>query len=104
MPSIDLDPKTATIQQPCGKEQRHKGKQCLRLDGKEIRTTGSLIRTAFLDGEGYDFLEAPQTALETLRRSGTRIDLFTFIQKLSDTAPKYDYPMELDNMAVLPIS
>jgi hypothetical protein len=104
MRSIDLGPKVAASEQPCAKEQRHKGKQCLSLDGKEIRTTGSLIRIAFLDGEGYDFLETPQAALETLRKSGRRIDLFTFIQKLSDTAPKYDYPMELDNMAVLPIS
>ena len=33
-----------------------------------------------------------------------RVDLLTFIQRISDTTPKYDYPMEWDNMAVLPIS
>jgi hypothetical protein len=76
----------------------------LEISGKEIRTTGTLIRIAFLDGEGYDFLAAPEAALETLRESRPRIDLFTFIQKLSDITPKYDYSMEWDNMAVLPIS
>jgi|SRR5215472_711493 len=76
----------------------------LYVEGKEIRVEGRLIRIAHLDGEGYQFLEDPKTALETLRKSTTRIDLFTFIQKLSDTAPKYTYPMELDNMAALPIS
>jgi hypothetical protein len=39
-----------------------------------------------------------------LRKSGSRIDLFTFIQKLSDTKPKYSYPVEWDNMAALRIS
>jgi hypothetical protein len=63
-----------------------------------------LIRIASLDGEGYQFLEDPEAALEVLRKSGTRIDIFTFVQKLSDTSPKYSYPMEWDNMAVLRIS
>jgi hypothetical protein len=65
---------------------------------------GRLIRTAFLDGEGYQFLEDPEVALDALRKSGIRADLFTFIQKLSETSPKYGYPMERDNMAVLPVS
>lgn len=63
-----------------------------------------MIRIAFIDGEGYQFLKDPEAALVSLRKSGTRIDLFTFIQKLSDTSPKYSYPMEWDNMAVLRIS
>ena len=71
---------------------------------KEIRTRGRLVRIAFLDGEGYQFLEEPEAALGALRKSGTRIDLFTFIQKLSDTSPKYSYPMEWDNMAALRVS
>jgi len=73
----------------------------MEVCGKEIRTRGSLIRIAFLDGEGYQFLDDPEVALGALRESGARIDLFTFIQSLSDTSPKYDYPMEWDNMAAL---
>jgi hypothetical protein len=76
----------------------------LEVSGKEIRIWGKLIRIASLDGEGYQFLEDPEAALEVLRKSGTRIDIFTFVQKLSDTSPKYSYPMEWDNMAVLRIS
>ncbi|HVS90347.1 MAG TPA: hypothetical protein VHF01_19250 [Candidatus Acidoferrum sp.] len=78
--------------------------QLLEICGKEIRTDGRLIRIAFLDGEGYQFLEDPEEALGALRKSEGRIDLFTFIQKLSETTPKYGYRMEWDNMAVLPIS
>lgn len=76
----------------------------MQLCGKEIKIRGRLIRVGYLDGEGYQFLEDPETALGMLRRSGTRIDLFTFIQKLSDASPKYNYPMEWDNMAALRIS
>lgn len=76
----------------------------MEIGGKEIRTKGTFIRTAYLDGEGYQFLPDPGAALTNLQTSNIRADLFTFIQKLSDTTPKYSYPMEWDNMAVLPVS
>ena len=76
----------------------------MEIGGKEIRFKGSLIRIAYIDGEGYQFLDDPESTLELLRKSGTRADLFTFIQKISETTPKYSYPMELDNTAALPIS
>jgi hypothetical protein len=75
----------------------------LQICGKEIRINGKLVRIAFIDGEGYQFLDDPGTALKSLS-NGPRIDLFTFIQRLSDTAPRYSYPMELDNMAALRIT
>lgn len=81
-----------------------KGRPRLEIKGKEIRVKGKLIRIAFLDGEGYQFLEDPEAALDHLRNSGISIDLFTFVQKLSETSPRYSYPMESDNMAVLPVS
>jgi hypothetical protein len=71
---------------------------------KEIRTRGKLVRIAFVDGEGYQFLDDLEPALQALRTSAERVDLFTFVQRLSDTSPRYRYPMEWDNMAVLPIS
>jgi hypothetical protein len=81
-----------------------KGKQSMQICGKEVLIKGKLIRIARLDGEGYQFLEDPEAALGAVRMSGHRIDLFTFIQRLSDTSPRYSYPMEWDNMAVLPVS
>ena len=42
--------------------------------------------------------------LDGLKKSGSRVDIFTFLQKLPETTPKYNYPMEMDNLAVLPVS
>ena len=76
----------------------------MEILGREIRLRGSLIRIGFLDGEGYQFLGDPRRALEVLQKSDTGIDLFTFIEKLSEPTPKFSYPMEWDNMAALPIT
>lgn len=76
----------------------------LELNGKEVRFRGGLIRLAHIDGEGYQFLEDPEAAVETLRKSRTRVDVFTFVQRLSETAPKFSYPTEYDNFAALPVS
>ncbi len=75
--------------------------QSMEICGKKALIEGKLIRIARLDAEGYDFLEDPEAAIGALRTSQARADLFTFTQKLSDTSPKYSYPMEWDNMAAL---
>jgi len=79
-------------------------KESLLLSGKELRVARRVVRIGYLDGEGYQFLEDPEAALQTLRNSGPRVDLFTFIQKLSELSPKHNYPMERDNLAALRIS
>jgi hypothetical protein len=39
-----------------------------------------------------------------VRKSGERVDVFTFMQRLPEPAPKFSYPMEMDNFAAIPIS
>lgn len=85
-------------------QEEERGRCSLEVFGKEIRISGNLIRIAYLDGEGYQFVEDPEAALAILRKSHLRIDVFTFIQKVSDATPRFRYPMEWDNLAVLPIS
>jgi hypothetical protein len=72
--------------------------------GRELKIEGRLCRVAHLDADDYKFLDDPETVIGALRQSKMRIDLFTFMQKLPETTPKYSYPMELDNMAVLSIT
>jgi len=71
---------------------------------KEVRITGRFLRIARLDADEYQFASDPESLIEGLRKSGKHIDLFTFLQGLPETKPKYDYPVEWDNLAVLPIS
>lgn len=76
----------------------------MNICGHEITIRGKLIRIASLSDEMYEFLGDPEAAINALREGGDRIDLFTFTQRLPDTSPKYPYPMEWDNLAVLPVS
>jgi hypothetical protein len=57
-----------------------------------------------LEADRYHFLDDPAPLLDALRKCGTRIDVFTFLQRLPESSPKYAYPMEWDNLAVLPVS
>jgi len=76
----------------------------MKVCGKDIKIQGRLIRIARLDGDKYTFPDDPEAVLDALRKCGKRVDVFTFLQKLPETTPKYNYPMELDNLAVLPVS
>src|SRR3954452_7796052 len=74
------------------------------IAGSNIKVEGHLIRVARLDGEKFLFAADPEAVVAGLRKSAVRADLFTFIQKPSEPSPKYGYPMEWDNLAVLPIT
>lgn len=76
----------------------------LTVCGKEIRVQGRVIRMARLDADKYMFVDDPEVMLDGLRKSGTRIDVFSFLQRLPQTSVKYPYPMEWDNLAAVPIS
>ena len=72
--------------------------------GTALQVRGSLLRTAKIDGEKFIFASDPDAVVDALRRSRQRVDIFTFIQKVTETTPRHNYPMEWDNLAVLPIS
>jgi len=83
----------------------------IQVCGKQIRVQGGLVRIARLEADKYQFVDDPEAMLAGLRKCGTRIDLFTFMQKLpkdlvesSRINPSYRHPMEWDNLAVLPVS
>ena len=76
----------------------------MKICEQEIRVTGRLVRTARLEADKYQFLDNPPPVLDGLRECGTRVDLFTFMQRLPETLPKHPYPMEWDNLAALPVS
>lgn len=79
-------------------------KPFIKICGRDIKVEGRLIRIASVDGEKFTVPNDPEELVDGLRKCGTRVDLFTFLQKLPETSPKYSYPMEWDNLAVLPVS
>jgi hypothetical protein len=76
----------------------------MRVCGKDIEVTGRALRVGRLAADGYDFLDDPEMLLSALRRSAAKIDLFSFMQRLPESSPRYSYPMEWDNFAALPVS
>ena len=78
----------------------------MTICGKDLKIQGRLIRIGQVDGDQSQltFLDQPETILQELRKSKTRIDIFTFLQNPPDTLPKYTYPIEWDNLSILPIS
>jgi len=76
----------------------------MQVCGQEIKVQGRLVRIARLDADGYRFLDDPEPVINGLKQCGTRIDLFSFMQRISEPTPKYAYPMEWDNLAALPVS
>lgn len=76
----------------------------LKIRGNDIKIKGGLIRTACLDGDKFKFPSDPEAVVAGLRNCGERVDLFTFYQPLRDTEPRYRYPVEWDNFAVVPVS
>lgn len=76
----------------------------IKIDDRDLHVEGALPRIARLDGESYKFVEDPERMINSLKKSGTRVDIFTFMQRLPETEPKYSYPVEMDNFAALPVS
>jgi hypothetical protein len=76
----------------------------LNVSERNIKVNGRFLRVGRLDGEKYCFLDSPEPVVEGLRKCRTRVDIFTFMQRLPETAPKYNYPMEYDNFAAIHIS
>lgn len=78
--------------------------EIIRVGERDLQVDGRLIRTARVYGEKYRFLDDPAQIIEGLKAQKRRPDVFTFMQRLPETKPKYSYEMEWDNFAALPIT
>jgi hypothetical protein len=76
----------------------------IEICGREICIDGRIVRIAHPHGDTFRFVNDPAPLVDRLRASGERVDLFTFSQKVSETVPKFSYPVEWENAAVLPVT
>jgi hypothetical protein len=75
----------------------------IQVLGKDVSITGGVCRIAHLETDSYESVDDPLAIISALRKCIHRIDLFTFMQIMPETSPKYSYPHVWDNMAVLSI-
>lgn len=76
----------------------------MNILGTDMKIDGRLVRIASVAAEGFEYMENPEGAIEELKRSGVRVDLFQFSQRLPNTTPQYKYALEWNNVAALPIT
>ena len=72
--------------------------------GRDVLVTGSFIRTARLEGDGYEDVDDPAALLRELAADRCAADIFTFAELDPEAARRHPYPMEYESVAALPIS
>jgi hypothetical protein len=72
--------------------------------GQQIRVCGRALHIARLDADKYYYIDDPLPILKALSSCRPRVDIFTFMQRVTEPVPRFTYPMEWDNLAVLRIS
>jgi hypothetical protein len=75
----------------------------LMVENKKIIIFGKFLKTARIEEEWYEDVEYPELIIRVLKRAQHRPDIFTFWQRFPESKPKYNYFMELEQIAVLPI-
>ncbi len=78
-----------------------------QIYGRNVIVTGKWLKTAVPQDEELiegETVPDPQAFVSKLKGSGLNADIFTFAQKLPATPPNYNYHMEWDNVAVIPIT
>ena len=75
----------------------------MRINNKDIIIQGTFVKTVRLKEEWYEDIEAPSLFIKRLKNSKIRADIFTFWQRLPATKPIYNYYMEWNSLAAIPI-
>jgi len=74
------------------------------VDNLNVNITGRVLRTGRLGAEYYETISNPEGFVQLLKAVPGRPDLFTFVQTVSDRAPRFGFHQEWDYVSVLPIT
>ena len=96
---------------PHFKEIRIKGRRVIvpsvTIDDRTILALGRWVKVAAVHDENWvagEVIQNPEAVVAHLKKQGFKTDLFTFPQRIPDVHPKFRYPLEWDNTAVIPLS
>lgn len=79
----------------------------IKINDHEIDIKGKFLKLANIKDDYWiagNPVKNMKEFISNLKQSRNRIDIFTFCQKPPDIVPKYNYYMEWDNLAVIPIT
>jgi hypothetical protein len=77
---------------------------CLEIAGQTYSISTGLARVVHLEDEWYDDVRDPESVIATLKRSRAKADIFSFWQRFPDVEPKFDFHLEWQSIAVLPVT
>jgi hypothetical protein len=78
--------------------------ECVDILGQRYALARGPVTILGLEDDWYEDVRDPAAVIEILKQNrGIKPDLFTFWQRLPETEPKYAYPHEWEEIAVLPI-
>jgi len=76
----------------------------MRVDRKEIAINGRFPRIARLKDENYEWITDPCDFIKSLKADGAEADILTFVQKVNERTPRYDFHLEWESFAVMSIT
>jgi len=75
------------------------------INGRRVISRGKWLKVAAVQDEDFiegEVIQDPADFVAKLKAEEISADIFTFVQKLPDTTPKYQYRLEWDNVAAIP--
>ena len=75
----------------------------LSIGNHNLVVSGKHVRVASIKEEWDEDVNDPEEIISVLKEEGVNADIFTFTQRLPESKPKFDYSIEWDNVAALPI-
>jgi hypothetical protein len=77
------------------------------IHNEHVDISGKWLKVARVHDEdwlGGQVVTDPESFVQKLKERGAKADVFTFAQKIPDWKPKYNFRMEWDNVAAIPIT
>ena len=81
--------------------------ECVDIGGQTYTISPGPIRILGLADDWFEDQQDPEAVIQALKngkRNQIKPDIFTFWQRLPNVEPQHPYPMELEDIAVLPVT
>lgn len=79
----------------------------VKIDGQTFITRGAWFKLVSVRDEDLvpgELVPNPEALIQKLKKSGLKADVLTFFQRPPNERPKFSYPIEWENYAVVPVT